>query len=187
MEKMKALDHKAHEWLEKMPPNTWCRAFFSTFPKSDLLLNNICEVFNSYILLAREMPILSMLETIKTQLMTRFYTKGGEVGVQWDGIICLKIKKKLVRNMNWSNTCYPTLAGQGIFQVQDRDYNFIVDINSKKCDCRRWDLTGIPCSHAISCLRHERIAPETTLPQFYSSASYATAYWSSDLALQGQE
>jgi hypothetical protein len=81
--------------------------------------------------------------------MTRFYTKRGEVGVQWDGIICPKIKKKLVRNMNWSNTCYPTPAGQGIFQVQDRDYNFIVDINSKKYDCRRWDLTGIPCSHAI--------------------------------------
>jgi hypothetical protein len=100
MEKMKALDHKAHEWLEKMPPNTWCRAFFSTFPKSDLLLNNSCEVFNSYILLAREMPILNILETIKTQLMTRFYTKGGEVGVQWDDIICPKIKKKLVRNVN---------------------------------------------------------------------------------------
>ena len=65
MEKMKTLVHKAYEWLDKMPFNTWVRAYFSTFPKCDMLLNNSCEVFNSYILEAREMPILSMLEQIK--------------------------------------------------------------------------------------------------------------------------
>lgn len=62
MEKIKVLNQKAFEWLEKMPPNTWVRAFFSTFSKCDILLNNSCEVFNKYILDAREMPILSMLE-----------------------------------------------------------------------------------------------------------------------------
>ena len=75
MEKMKTLDHKAYEWLEKMPFNTWVRAYFSTFPKCDLLLNNSYEVFNSFILKAREMPILSMLEQIKGQLISRFYKK----------------------------------------------------------------------------------------------------------------
>jgi len=40
----------------------------------------MCEVFNKYILEAREMPILSMLEQIKGQLMTRHYTKQKEVG-----------------------------------------------------------------------------------------------------------
>jgi len=65
MDKMRTLDKKAYEWLEKMPPQTWTRAFFSTFPKCDVLLNNMCEVFNKYILEAREMPILSMLEQSK--------------------------------------------------------------------------------------------------------------------------
>ena len=60
MEKMKALDEAAFKWLEKMPPNTWVRAFFSEFPKCDILLNNNREVFNNYILDARELPILSM-------------------------------------------------------------------------------------------------------------------------------
>jgi hypothetical protein len=46
MEKMKALNVQAHEYLEEIPPNTWCRAFFSDFPKCDILLNNSCEVFN---------------------------------------------------------------------------------------------------------------------------------------------
>jgi hypothetical protein len=136
----------------------------------------MCEVFNKYILEAREMPILSMLEQIKGQLMTRYYTKQNEVGVEWSGFSCPKIRKKLNKHTEWANTCYAMPSGDGIFQVQDRDYQFIVDIKEKKCDCRRWDLTGIPCAHAISCLRHERIVPEDVLPQCYSTASYLIAY-----------
>ena len=62
MEMMRELDSAGHKWLQQMPPQTWVRAFFSTYPKCDILLNNNCEVFNKYILDAREMPILSMLE-----------------------------------------------------------------------------------------------------------------------------
>ena len=61
MELMKTLDKYAYDWLEQMPPNTWVRAFFSEYPKCDILLNNNCEVFNKYILETRELPILSML------------------------------------------------------------------------------------------------------------------------------
>ena len=72
MEKMKALDEAAFKWLEKMPPNTWVRAFFSEFPKCDILLNNNREVFNNYILDARELPILSMFEIVTPQIF-RFW------------------------------------------------------------------------------------------------------------------
>ena len=65
MEKMKELDVDAHEWLSKMEPNTWVRAYFSTFPNCDILMNNNCEVFHKYILEARELPIMSMFEKIK--------------------------------------------------------------------------------------------------------------------------
>ena len=75
MEAMKTLDKDAYDWLEQMPPNTRVRAFFSEFPKCDILLNNNCEVLNKYILEARELPILSMLQRIKGQLMTRQYNK----------------------------------------------------------------------------------------------------------------
>jgi len=74
MERMKALSVDGHKWLEKMEPKTWVRAYFSEFPKCDILLNNNCEVFNKYNLEARELPILNMFESIRTQLMTRHTT-----------------------------------------------------------------------------------------------------------------
>lgn len=175
MDKMRELDQEAYEWLEKMPPKTWVRAFFSEFPKSDLLLNNNCEVFNKYILEAREMPILSMLQRVKQQLMTRYYTKQLEAA-EFVGTICPKIRKKVAKNAEFANVCYALPSGQGIFQVNERENQYIVDIRAKECECRRWQLTGIPCQHAITCLRHERIQSESVVHECYSIQSFHRAY-----------
>jgi hypothetical protein len=50
--------------VEELRPNTWIKAFFNDFPKCDMLLNNHSKVYNSYILEAREMPMLSMLKNV---------------------------------------------------------------------------------------------------------------------------
>ncbi|WVZ96118.1 hypothetical protein U9M48_041794 [Paspalum notatum var. saurae] len=114
---------------------------------------------------------------IKGQLMTRHYNKQKEVTEKWQGMrICPKIRKKLERNAEFANTCYVMPAGKGIFEVHDRERLYNVDILSKKCDCRRWDLTGIPCNHAISCLRHERIDQKSVLPHCYSIEAFSMAY-----------
>ncbi|XP_066161061.1 uncharacterized protein [Oryza sativa Japonica Group] len=176
MEEMKSLNQDAYEWLQKMPPKTWVKAYFSEFPKCDILLNNNCEVFNKYILEARELPILSMFEKIKSQLISRHYSKQKEVAEQWHGPICPKIRKKVLKNADMANTCYVLPAGKGIFQVEDRNFKYIVDLSAKHCDCRRWDLTGIPCNHAISCLRSERISAESILPPCYSLEAFSRAY-----------
>jgi hypothetical protein len=38
--------HDAFAYLDAIDPRKWCKAFFEELPKFDLLLNNICEVFN---------------------------------------------------------------------------------------------------------------------------------------------
>ena len=176
MEKMKTLDSKAHAWLEQMPPNTWVKAYFSCFPKCDILLNNSCEVFNNYIREARELPILSMVDKIKGQLMVRFYSKQKELSEKWTSHVCPKIRKKLLKNSDFSNMCFVLPAGKGVFQVQSGEKNYIVNILTKSCDCRKWDLTGIPCNHTVACLRHERIPAEEMLPSCYSAETYNKVY-----------
>jgi hypothetical protein len=126
-------------------------------------LNNNCEVFNSYILEAREMAILNMFEKIKCQLMTRHFNKRQEMSTAFTRPFCPKIRKKVLKNARYANICYAQPAGSGVFQVSVNDYPHIVDLTNKTCDCRRWQLTGIPCSHAISALRHERVPQESVL------------------------
>ena len=40
------------DWLADKDPKNWSRAFFRTWPVCDILLNNLCEAFNSAILKA---------------------------------------------------------------------------------------------------------------------------------------
>jgi len=104
------------------------------------------------------------------------YNKQQNVHNKWPGPICPKIRKKILQNSEWANTCYVSPAGKGVFEVNDRDYHYTVNIYDKHCDCRRWNLTGIPCSHAISCLRHERIPAEDIIPQYYTTETYSAVY-----------
>jgi hypothetical protein len=65
------LDVKVHEWLSNVPPSTWFRSHFSTKSKCDILVNNPSESFNSYIMQARDKPIIRWVEWIRKRLMKR--------------------------------------------------------------------------------------------------------------------
>jgi hypothetical protein len=70
------------------------------------------------------MHVLSMLEHIKGQLMARHYSKEKEPREMWQGPICPKLRKKVNKITQWSNTCYPIPSGKENFQVQDRNHTF---------------------------------------------------------------
>ena len=65
----------AKEWLNERPTEQWSRASFNSKAKCDILLNNLSECLNKYILEAREKPISTMLEMIRSQLIKRIHTK----------------------------------------------------------------------------------------------------------------
>jgi hypothetical protein len=54
----------------------------------------------NYILEAREIPIIPMLETIFYKRMERVDTKHKEA--KWRGTICPKIRKKIEKYAEWS-------------------------------------------------------------------------------------
>lgn len=77
MDKMRDHSFTAFNWVENLSPRTWIKAFFDPFCKCDILLNNMCEVFNSYILDGRELPIKSMLDYIFWKISNRMVGKQG--------------------------------------------------------------------------------------------------------------
>ncbi|GJX94638.1 hypothetical protein Tco_0349224 [Tanacetum coccineum] len=62
MDTLKAQNLKAYEWLKKIPAEHWSRSYFTCRAHCDLLINNICEVFNRQLLDARDSPVVSALE-----------------------------------------------------------------------------------------------------------------------------
>lgn len=75
MNKMKAMNKVAYDWVMKEPPSGWSRSAFSPRSKCDMLANNISESFNQYIKDARDKPIITMMEMIRRQLVNRYEEK----------------------------------------------------------------------------------------------------------------
>ncbi|XP_073152403.1 uncharacterized protein [Henckelia pumila] len=172
MTQMKESDENAYEWLAKKPENQWSKAFFSTSPKCDILLNNMCESFNSLILYAREKPVIEMFEMIRNLLMARYQVNREKAG-RWKSQICPKIRDVLAKIYIDAAGYYPSdEMHYQITKLDDRRDQHSVDLSSRSCSCRKYDLTGIPCKHAVCAIWCKKEDPEAYVHSYYTVETY---------------
>ena len=83
---------------------SFCKAFFNTTSKCDIVDNNLLETFNGWILDARYKPIISMLEEIRIKVMKRLRLKR-RFDKKWISNLAPKAQVKLDKNKeksyNW--------------------------------------------------------------------------------------
>lgn len=152
MEKMKNLDNDAWKWLVALDPKQWSRSHFSDVPTCDILLNNLCESFNSAILEARDKPIITLLEMVRCYMMRRIEAKRKELS-RWKTVVGPRIFQLIEENKLKSTHCIADYGGDLAFQVRGMyGDQYVVDLKEKKCACNKWGLCGIPCKHAIACI-----------------------------------
>ncbi|KAL4568508.1 hypothetical protein LXL04_024122 [Taraxacum kok-saghyz] len=121
---------------------------------SDILLNNLCEVFNSKLIQARDKPIISCLEFIRQYLMKRICNVLKVIG-KATGPLTPTATKLLERNREASVQYRARWSGTSKFEVYGPWHDqHVVDMKEMSCTCRRWELNGIPCKHAIATI-HE--------------------------------
>ncbi|RDX58521.1 hypothetical protein CR513_62156, partial [Mucuna pruriens] len=104
MLQIKDIDQKAYEWLIAIPTRSWCKHAFKYYSKCDVLMNNISEAFNSTILLAREKPIITMFEWIRTYLMGRFASLKEKLST-YHGDAMSKPRKRQGGGVKWKLVC----------------------------------------------------------------------------------
>ncbi|XP_061349601.1 uncharacterized protein LOC133294860 [Gastrolobium bilobum] len=133
----KTEDGKAYQYLKRLKPSSWTKSHFSFKAKTDVLVNNISECFNAYILQERELPIISLIEGIQTKLMKRLYMKKTGMEAYADKITP-NIKKRLERIKANSRDCVPTPAGSKKFEVKCKGKNVTVELEARSFSCRLW-------------------------------------------------
>ncbi|XP_021828203.1 uncharacterized protein LOC110768680 [Prunus avium] len=176
MDKMKEEELEAWKWLVQRPPNNWTRSHFHTRYKCDLLLNNLCESFNVAIIDARDNSILTCLESIRMYVMLRMTIRRAACG-KWKHPVSPRIFKIIEKNKMGASQCIPRLAGDKMYQVSHMyGGEFVIDLAAMSCSCRRWDLCGIPCAHAISAIFHRDENPVEYVHECYKPETYMRSY-----------
>ncbi|PPR96837.1 hypothetical protein GOBAR_AA23833 [Gossypium barbadense] len=141
-----------------------------------MLVNNLSESFNKMILEAIGKPILTMMETVRTKIML-LIVKKKEKANKWKGTLCPKIKKKLDVNIKDSLSCVPSHAGGDKYQVEcGLGSQHVVDLVQNSCSYRNWDLTGIPCMHALAVIHVKNEFPETYVQTWHTKQTQIQIY-----------
>ena len=115
------------------------------------------------------------LECIKLYLMTRFQANRQMI-MKVESELCPKIRKRLYKEKLACSKWQACWAGRTKFEVKNRLESFTVDLEEKSCNCRKWDIIGIPCCHAISCIFFNREDSEKYVNACYKSTTYIDCY-----------
>ncbi|XP_073362798.1 uncharacterized protein [Aegilops tauschii subsp. strangulata] len=130
-------------------PEHWCRAWFKEGSCCDSVDNNMCESFNNWIVEYRGLPIISMFEAIRAKVTKRIQVNRA-MPAKWNGTICPKIMKKVNKLIQLTEKCETIWNGKDGYEVKLGKHGFKVDMEAKICSCRYWQLSGIPCVHALA-------------------------------------
>lgn len=177
MERVKSVSIEAHKWLSDLTTSSWSRHAFDERVKNDHVTNNLAESFNHWVGPLRFKPVLSMLEGIRTKLMTRIQ-KRYEKGVTQTSHVGDTVMKRLARAKVEGRKSTLLFAGNDEYEVleMEKGVSYTVNLASHRCTCREWQISGIPCRHAASAVTHKRGNLEEYCDDSFSKATYLRAY-----------
>ncbi|XP_056697778.1 uncharacterized protein [Spinacia oleracea] len=172
----KVFDAAANDLL-KRNYSKWCRAFYTPQSCCDNIDNNMSEVFNAYILNSRHKPIITMLEDIRESIMERLFKKRDFISKK-ECFICPRIQKKLEENKLKSRGWSAFWDGRFKFGVREGidQTKYVIDLRDRTCSCNAWQLSGVPCKHAIAAIWKSVEHPEQYVASCFTKLEYLKAY-----------
>lgn len=163
----------AAKWLEQFPPSRWALVYFEG-TRYGHLSSNIDE-FNRWILEARELPIIQVIEKIHSKLMAEFADRRMKSN-SWFSVLAPSAEKRMIEAINSASTYQVLRSDEVEFEVLSAERSDIVNIGTRSCSCRDWQLYGIPCSHAVAALISCRKDIYAFTEKCFTVASYREAY-----------
>ncbi|GKD37480.1 pentatricopeptide repeat-containing protein, partial [Tanacetum coccineum] len=149
MDKIKRSNPDSHQYLLKKDPKTWSRAFFQEGSNCEAVENGFSECFNAVLLSVRHKPIVTLLESMR---------------------------KILEQTKDQQRFWHVIPSGGNKFEVRRGSDAFKVDEKAKTCSCRMWQLSGLPCAHAIACIFKLNKMVEDYVPECFWKDMYIKAY-----------
>ncbi|XP_025631361.1 uncharacterized protein [Arachis hypogaea] len=144
------------------------------------------ESFNSVIVDSREKPIVTMLEDIRVYLMSRWALNRERIK-NFNGTVLPRIRMKLERRGRSASEWRPYWSTAQTYEVVNGLSKFAVDLSAHECSCRKWQLSGIPYTHAISCINYKGLDIDGFVDDCYKKPAYVKCYDSVINPLNGSD
>ncbi|KAM6596428.1 hypothetical protein CsatA_006952 [Cannabis sativa] len=161
-------------WFDHFPPQLWAVAYFEGVRYGHFTLG-VTELLYNWAQECHELPIVQMMEHVRQQL-TSWFDERRDMGLRMTSILVPSAEKRIAEAIADAR-CYQVLRANEVeFEIVSTERTNIVDIRTRTCSCRRWQIYGLPCAHAaaalISCRHNVHLFAEAC----FTVGSYREVY-----------
>ncbi|CAN6458751.1 unnamed protein product [Victoria cruziana] len=174
MLKIEEISTEATQWVRQIPPQLWATSYIEG-AQFGHLTSNMVEQFNSWVLEARDLPIVQLIEHIHQGLINRFQ-KRREQAMTWTSMFVPSIEKRLSETLSYARRCQVFQANEVEFEVLSTQGTHGVNVCDRYCSCRGWQIYGIPCTHAAAALLSCQQDVHQFVNKCFTAENYRKAY-----------
>lgn len=173
MAEIEEVSSDAAKWLQQFDPSRWALVYYEGTRYGHLSSN--IEEFNRWILEARELPIIQVIQRIHGKLIAEFDERRLK-GNSWFSVLAPSAEKRMIESISRASTYQVLRSDEVEFEVISAERSDIVNIGTHSCSCRDWQLHGIPCSHAAAAIISCRKDVYEFTEKCFTIASYRESY-----------
>lgn len=173
MSEIEEISPEAAKWVQQFPPSHWALVYFEGNRYGHLSSN--LEEFAKWILEARELPIIQVIERIHSKLMVEFEERRARSS-SWFSFLTPSAEKRIVEAITIASSYQVLRSDEVEFEVLSAERSYIVNIGTRCCSCREWQLYGIPCSHAVAAIASCRKDVYAFTEKCFMVSGYREAY-----------
>lgn len=161
------------DWVITTKPENWSDALFKG-SRYDHFSSNILDSLNNWIPVKHESSIVQMLDSIRGKLMEVMHSRREASGT-WASTLTPSMEQKLHTELAKTHRLDVLCSSDTIYEVRG-DTIYVVNTGSCECTCRRWQISGLPCIHALAALNRVGRSFYDYCSKYFTTEMYHLAY-----------
>ncbi|ESQ49473.1 hypothetical protein EUTSA_v10020100mg [Eutrema salsugineum] len=175
VENIKGLSMDAYNWIvQNSQPDHWANAYFPG-SRYNHMTSNSGEPFFTWASDANDLPITQMVDVIRGKIMGLIHVRrinAAEANGRLTPSIEIKLEKECVKAQTLHVAPSPD---NNMFQVRGETYE-VVNMAQWDCSCKVWQVTGLPCHHAVAVISCNGRSPYDFCSRYFSVENYRLTY-----------
>lgn len=173
IESIKSESKELAEWVLDMKPERWSDAFFKGL-RYGCYSSSAVETFNGWVSARHELSVVQMVDMVRCKMMEMIYTCR-ESSNTWAETLTPFMNHKVQDEMTKARNLNVICLTGNVFEVRDDSIN-VVNIENWECTCRRWQVTGLPCMHALAVFERTDGCVYDYCSKYFTTECYRLTY-----------
>ena len=175
---------KMKPYMDEKHTKIWMRSKFNELCKVDYVNNNLAESFNAWVRKIKDLHVVDLLDRIRVMIMAKFELRQRIARERFAGhkiipVVMTRLHDK-TRGLKMSLVRRnPYEAEVTALDREKREWKYVVHLERMTCSCRQWQITGVPCVHAlffITSLSDRAREIDQYVHDYYSVARFNATY-----------